>query len=287
MFEAAARSGIVSRSVPSRSIVTAFTRSGKAHGHLGSRDLCELRAHRARSSPRNPACSKIAEPGDERVGAGVARSPRCCRPSRRRRPRARCRARCGRCARAPRAALSSASGMNFCPPKPGFTDMMSTRSSLSQHVIEPGERRRRVQHEPRLAARIAWMSPIVRSTCSLASGWNEMMFAPAFAKSGTMRSTGFTMRCTSIGTVHSGAIASHTQRPDREVRARNGCPSRRSARGRRRRERRPGLRRQGARSPRTECSVRCGRSWIDANCTRSPRARRTARLVASVAIRVE
>jgi hypothetical protein len=29
-----------------------------------------------------------------------------------------------------------------------------------------------------------------------------MIAAPAFAKSGTMRSTGFTMRCTSIGTVH-------------------------------------------------------------------------------------
>ena len=54
----------------------------------------------------------------------------------------------------------------------------------------------------------------MRSTCSLASGWNEMMFAPAFAKSGTMRSTGFTMRCTSIGTVQSGRIASHTSGPD-------------------------------------------------------------------------
>ena len=44
-----------------------------------------------------------------------------------------------------------------------------------------------------------------------------MMFAPALAKSGTMRSTGFTMRCTSIGAVHSGRIASHTSGTDREI----------------------------------------------------------------------
>ena len=41
--------------------------------------------------------------------------------------------------------------------------------------------------------------PMVRSTCSLASGWKLMPVAPALAKSGTMRSTGFTIRCTSIG----------------------------------------------------------------------------------------
>ena len=55
---------------------------------------------------------------------------------------------------------------------------------------------------------------MVRSTCSVASGWNEMYVAPALAKSGTMRSTGFTMRCTSIGAVMpSLRNASHTIGP--------------------------------------------------------------------------
>ena len=40
-----------------------------------------------------------------------------------------------------------------------------------------------------------------------------MIAAPAFAKSGTMRSTGFTIRCTSIGTVACGLIASQTSGP--------------------------------------------------------------------------
>ena len=44
-----------------------------------------------------------------------------------------------------------------------------------------------------------------------------MIAAPACAKSGTMRSTGFTIRCTSIGTLRCGRIASHTSGPDREV----------------------------------------------------------------------
>ena len=44
-----------------------------------------------------------------------------------------------------------------------------------------------------------------------------MLAAPARAKSGTMRSTGFTMRCTSIGTRECGLIASHTRGPSVEV----------------------------------------------------------------------
>jgi hypothetical protein len=45
------------------------------------------------------------------------------------------------------------------------------------------------------------MSWIVRSTCRVASGWKLIQVAPALAKSGTMRSTGSTIRCTSIGAV--------------------------------------------------------------------------------------
>ena len=40
-----------------------------------------------------------------------------------------------------------------------------------------------------------------------------MIDAPAFAKSGTMRSTGFTIRCTSIGIVACGLIAAQTSGP--------------------------------------------------------------------------
>merc|ERR1719261_1663835 len=45
------------------------------------------------------------------------------------------------------------------------------------------------------------MSWSVRSTCGDASGWNVMYEAPASAKSWTMRSTGDTMRWTSMGAV--------------------------------------------------------------------------------------
>ena len=40
-----------------------------------------------------------------------------------------------------------------------------------------------------------------------------MKSAPALAKSGTMRSTGFTIRCTSIAAFVSGRIAAQTSGP--------------------------------------------------------------------------
>ena len=40
-----------------------------------------------------------------------------------------------------------------------------------------------------------------------------MIDAPACAKSGTIRSTGFTIRCTSIGTLACGRIAAQTSGP--------------------------------------------------------------------------
>ena len=60
---------------------------------------------------------------------------------------------------------------------------------------------------------------MVRSTCSLASGWKLISVAPALAKSGTMRSTGLTIRCTSIGAVHA-VLAQRLahQRADGQVR---------------------------------------------------------------------
>ena len=47
------------------------------------------------------------------------------------------------------------------------------------------------------AALIAWM---LRCTCSVASGWKLMKSAPASAKAAASASTGWTIRCTSIGT---------------------------------------------------------------------------------------
>ena len=46
-----------------------------------------------------------------------------------------------------------------------------------------------------------------------ASGWKVTIAAPAFAKSGMIRSTGFTIRCTSIGIVACGLIAWQTSGP--------------------------------------------------------------------------
>ena len=96
--------------------------------------------------------------------------------------------------------LSSADGMKACPPKPGFTDISSTRSSSgstqsSTSTGVPGLSTRPALQPSDL---ISWM---VRCTCFEASGWKLMMLAPASAKSGTMRSTGSTIRCTSIGAV--------------------------------------------------------------------------------------
>jgi len=44
--------------------------------------------------------------------------------------------------------------MNCCPPNPGFTDMMRTKSSLCRTCIEAGQRRRRDQREAALQPRI-------------------------------------------------------------------------------------------------------------------------------------
>ena len=102
--------------------------------------------------------------------------------------------------------------MNDWPPKPGFTDMISTRSSLSIVWSSQSSGVAGLNTSPALQPH-SRMSPIVRSTCSDASGWKLTIAAPAFAKSGMMRSTGFTIRCTSIGIVACGLIASQTSGP--------------------------------------------------------------------------
>src|SRR4051794_19494395 len=57
------------------------------------------------------------------------------------------------------------------------------------------------------------MSWMVRWTCGPASGWNEMVSAPASTKAGTSGSTGLTMRCTSNGSLLCGRSAFTTTGP--------------------------------------------------------------------------
>src|SRR5439155_127105 len=107
------------------------------------------------------------------------------------------------------AILGSTEAMNCWPPNPGFTDMISTRSSpsrvWSRQLSGVAGLRTRPGLQP--CSRIRAM---VRSTCSEASGWKLMMLAPALANAGTRPSTGFTIRCTSSGSSTCGRSAAHT-----------------------------------------------------------------------------
>ena len=96
--------------------------------------------------------------------------------------------------------LSSAEGMKACPPKPGLTDISSTRSTSSSTQSSTSSEVAGLSTTPAVQPcdLISW---IVRCTWRLASGWKLMWLAPALAKSGTTRSTGSTIRCTSIGAV--------------------------------------------------------------------------------------
>ena len=101
--------------------------------------------------------------------------------------------------RTPRS-LSSAEGMNACPPNPGFTDISSTRSMSASTQSSTSSGVPGLSTMPALQPSDR-ISCTVRCTCRLASGWKLMIDAPALAKSGMMRSTGLTIRCTSMGAV--------------------------------------------------------------------------------------
>ncbi len=60
--------------------------------------------------------------------------------------------------------------MNDCPPKPGLTDMISTRSSLSSVWSSQSSGVAGLNTRPALQPQ-SRIRPIVRSTCSEASGW--------------------------------------------------------------------------------------------------------------------
>ena len=107
--------------------------------------------------------------------------------------------------------------MNCWPPKPGLTDISSTRSSLSSVWSRCVSGVAGLNTSPALQPH-SLISAIVRSTCSEASGWKLMMLAPALANSGMMRSTGLTIRCTSIGSFVRGRSDAQTSGPMRQVR---------------------------------------------------------------------
>ena len=96
------------------------------------------------------------------------------------------------------AILASWLSMKAWPPKPGLTLITSTRSRSPSTFSMAASGVAGLSTQPALLPRLL-MSWIVRWTCGPASGWNEIVSAPASAKAGTSGSTGVTMRCTSNG----------------------------------------------------------------------------------------
>src|SRR5438094_758266 len=106
------------------------------------------------------------------------------------------------------AIFGTTDAMNCCPPKPGFTDISSTRSSFSSVWSSQTSGVAGLNARPALQP-CSRMSESVRSMWSDASGWKLMMFAPALAKSPTSRSTGFTITLRNTGSVAAQLISRH------------------------------------------------------------------------------
>mmetsp|Transcript_11334 Transcript_11334/g.21374 ORF Transcript_11334/g.21374 Transcript_11334/m.21374 type:complete len:257 (-) Transcript_11334:161-931(-) len=91
--------------------------------------------------------------------------------------------------------LSSWESMKLCPPKPGFTDMISTRSTSARtySIWESGVPgfRTTPAMQPKL---LIWLMVRWRWMVDAASQWTEMMSAPALAKSSTRCSGSTIMR---------------------------------------------------------------------------------------------
>ena len=138
----------------------------------GSRDE-GVRARRARCPPHSPSSRRRRSPGGCRV-----RSPRCARA-----PRRACRALC-------RNELLSAEARIHRHHQDGV--------DLVDHVVEPVERRGRIEHEARVRSPprgcAGWCDP----RAGWPPGWKLMRVAPALAKSAASASTGETIKCTSM-----------------------------------------------------------------------------------------
>ncbi|MNR29723.1 hypothetical protein D3C85_1471290 [compost metagenome] len=102
--------------------------------------------------------------------------------------------------------------MKLWPPKPGLTDISRITSSLSITWSRCDSEVAGFSTRPALQP-ASLIRPRVRSMWCDASGWKVMMSAPALAKLAASASTGVTIRCTSIGAVVCGRIASHTSGP--------------------------------------------------------------------------
>ena len=112
--------------------------------------------------------------------------------------------------------LSSVYGINFCPPNPGSTTDMSSPGRAAP-ARGPGSSaawrdwRTRPGRQP--DSRI---SPMVRSTCSEAFRMKADDVGSGLCEVGTMRSTGLTIRCTSMVACVCGRMAAH-HRTDGQV----------------------------------------------------------------------
>src|SRR3954471_3268555 len=110
------------------------------------------------------------------------------------------------------AILASWLSMKAWPPKPGLTLITSTRSRSPSTFSMAARGVAGLSTQPaRLpCCLISWTG---RWTCGPASGWNEMVSAPASAKAGTSGSTGVTIRWTSNGSRLCGRSAFTTTGP--------------------------------------------------------------------------
>ena len=106
--------------------------------------------------------------------------------------------------------------MKAWPPKPGLTLITSTRSRSPSNGSTTASGVAGLRTRPARLPRLL-MSWTVRCGWGPASGWNEIVSAPASAKACTSGSTGETIRCTSKGGLAVLAQRLHHHRSNREV----------------------------------------------------------------------
>ena len=92
--------------------------------------------------------------------------------------------------------LSTVYGISFCPPKPGFTVMISTMSTLGSTYSMAESGVAGFNATP-ASMPFSFIASIVLSRCLHASAWTVMMSAPAAAKSSMYLTGSSIIRCTS------------------------------------------------------------------------------------------
>ena len=134
------------------------------------------------------------------------------------------------------AIFGSTEGMNCWPPKPGLTDISSTRSSLSSVWSRQDSGVAGLSTSPALQP-FSLISAIVRSTCSDASGWKLMMLGAGLGEIGHQSGRPASPSGARRSAASRAGAAPRTPAARWSGSARSGCPSRRSGSGRRRRAR--------------------------------------------------